>query len=115
MEEDLKALRIDRNRRRDGPSRSLWWMALAAFLLGAVLSALLVRNLSRQTPDTAAAEVPADRAVDVPAAGGTDGEPDRDRPLLIASGYIVPRHRIEVSSRIMGKVAWVGVDRKSVV
>ena len=111
MEKDLKALRIDRSRRRDRPSRSLWLMGLAAFLLGAALSALFFRNLSRQTPGTAVAEVQTDRATDVPAAGGVDRAPDRDRPLLIASGYIVPRHRIEVSSRIMGKVAWVGVDK----
>lgn len=111
MEKDLKALRIDRNRKRSKPRRSLWLIGLTAFLLGTALSALLFRNLSRQTADTAVAEVKADRATDDPAAAGVDGPVDRDRPLLIASGYIVPRHRIEVSSRIMGKVAWVGVDK----
>ena len=111
MEKDLKALRIDRTRKRGRPSRSLWLMGLMAFVLGAVLSGLVFLNLSLRTPDAAVAEVQADRATDVPAAAGVDRAPDRDRPLLIASGYIVPRHRIEVSSRIMGKVAWVGVDK----
>ena len=111
MEKDLKALRIDRNRKRAGRPRGLWLIGLTAFLLGAVLSALLFRSLSLQTPDATAAEVQADRVTAVPSAAGVDGTSDRDRTLLIASGYIVPRHRIEVSSRIMGKVAWVGVDK----
>lgn len=30
---------------------------------------------------------------------------------LIASGYVVPHHRVEVGSKVMGKVAWVGVEK----
>lgn len=111
MEKDLKALRIDRNRKRSRPPRNLWLIGLTAFLMGAVLSGLVFRHLSRQPPDTVVAEVQAGRATDVPAVPGVDRASERNRTLLIASGYIVPRHRIEVSSRIMGKVAWVGVDK----
>ncbi len=111
MEKDLKALRIDRNRRRSRPSPNLWLIGLAAFLAGAVLTALLFHNLSRQTSNAARAEVRVDPATVAPAGAAVDGASDREGPLLIVSGYIVPHHRIEVSSRIMGKVAWVGVDK----
>ena len=111
MEKDLKALRIDRNRKRSRPSPNLWLMGLMAFVLGAVLSALFFGNLFRPAPDAAVAEAPADRPAAVPDAASADRGAERNRTLLIASGYIVPRHRIEVSSRIMGKVAWVGVDK----
>lgn len=111
MEKDLKALRIDRNRKRAKRPRNVWLMGLTAFVLGAVLSGLVFLYLSLQTPDAAVADVQAGRADAVPAVPGADGAPERNRALLIASGYIVPRHRIEVSSRIMGKVAWVGVDK----
>ena len=111
MEKDLKALRIDRDRRRSRPSPNLWLIGLAAFVAGAVLSALLFQTLSRQTSGAAGAEVNADLAANAPADAAVGEAPDRDGPLLIVSGYIVPHHRIEVSSRIMGKVAWVGVDK----
>ena len=111
MEKDLKALRIDRKRRRSRPPLKLWVVGMAAFFMGAVLSALFVRNLSQQTPNAARAEVLADPATAAASGAAVDPASDRDRPLLIASGYIVPHHRIEVGSQIMGKVAWVGVEK----
>jgi HlyD family secretion protein len=35
--------------------------------------------------------------------------------VLVASGYIVAHHKIELSSKIMGKVAWVGVEKGDLV
>jgi HlyD family secretion protein len=35
--------------------------------------------------------------------------------MLVASGYIVAHHKIELSSKIMGKVAWVGVEKGDIV
>ena len=31
--------------------------------------------------------------------------------VLIASGYVVPHHEVEVGSKVMGKVAWIGVEK----
>ena len=36
-------------------------------------------------------------------------------PILMASVYIVPHHRIEVGSRIVGKISWVGVEKGDLV
>jgi HlyD family secretion protein len=38
-----------------------------------------------------------------------------DEPILIVSGYIVPHHRIEVGSKILGKISWVGVEKSDKV
>jgi len=31
--------------------------------------------------------------------------------VLSASGYIVPHHKINVNSKVTGRVAWIGVEK----
>lgn len=31
--------------------------------------------------------------------------------VLVATGYVIPRHKIQVGSKIMGRVAWIGVEK----
>jgi HlyD family secretion protein len=106
MEADLKNLRIDRTERK--PAASKWatrWIiggVLLFVLLGAgrfvydkVNAAPVVRIL-RVKP-----------AVSPSASGGA--------VILNATGYIIAAHRIQVASKVVGKVSWIGVDKGSKV
>jgi HlyD family secretion protein len=58
---------------------------------------------------------PAPGAAQTPASSTpSQSEPGGDRSsldVLIASGYVVAHHKIEVGSKVMGKVAWIGVEK----
>jgi HlyD family secretion protein len=121
MEKDLKALRIDRSKKEtpNGGGRT-WFLVVVAFFFGAVLAVLGFRYMfvgeavtpfggddpavAEKTPTTAEASSSAD-----------EPEPNPEDPILIATGYIVPHHRIEVGSKIVGKIAWVGVEKSDKV
>ncbi len=113
MREDLKALHIDRDQKRSssrGPAS--WLILLVGLFLGAVVtfSAFKIYFSDREVPaqSVAAAEMDVASRPEPPPVGA--GE-----PILIASGYIVPHHRIEVGSRIVGKISWVGVEKADLV
>jgi len=38
-------------------------------------------------------------------------KPGRGEPVLNATGYVMAAHKIEVASNVVGKVAWVGVEK----
>jgi HlyD family secretion protein len=38
-------------------------------------------------------------------------ESTRDAAVLEATGYVVAHHKIQVGSKISGRVAWIGVDK----
>ena len=113
MREDLKALRIDRDQKRSGSrGPASWLLLLMGLFMGAVLtfSAFQIYFSDREAParSVAAAEMDvASRPEPSPVGAG--------EPVLIASGYIVPHHRIEVGSRIVGKISWVGVEKADLV
>lgn len=100
LEHDLKTLRIPpelrAEARPDGP-RSRWWWVTAAGL-GVALVAVAVVGLR---PSPVSVEVARAELTGGPTAAAA----------LIASGYVVPHHRIELGSKVMGKVAWVGVEK----
>ncbi len=117
MDDKLKALKIDRSKRGASsrpPSRS-WLLVLVAFFLGSIVAFVVFRSFF--VPEqTVAVATPAGNG-DAGAAGSPRRAPapGPDDPVLIATGYIVPAHRIEVGSRIVGRVAWVGVDKSDQV
>ncbi len=98
--DDLKSLRIDRS--VQGGEASSWakrvilgGIALVV-LLGIV--ALAYRALSPDVPEVEVARAMAESG-DV---GGI---------VLSASGYIVAHHKINVNSKVTGRVAWIGVEK----
>ncbi len=98
MSTDLKGLRISREERHGSRSRKvLGFAALAVLLLGGLSAAYLI---ARPKP----AEVEIVRVSAAAAAAGPG-------VILNATGYIVAAHKIEVGSKVMGKVAWIGVDK----
>lgn len=118
MERDLKKLKIDRDRKRQTSGSKSWFWVLAAFFVGSLLTLVVFRAFV--APDTPArAESGGNVAADESNAdkeGATTAADDPGTgPLLIVSGYIVPHHRIEVGSKILGKVSWVGVEKSDKV
>jgi HlyD family secretion protein len=103
MDAELKNLRIDRTQRRaTQPSR---W-ATRWIVFGTTLFVLL--GVARFAYDrvNAATEV---EVVRVRNEAGQSGS--AANIILNATGYIVAAHKIELASKVVGKVAWIGVEK----
>jgi HlyD family secretion protein len=101
--EDLRSLRIDRTLRTGDGEPPAWarrWILIGiAIVLVLSLSALAFRLLSPKTPQVEVVRAAAEGGNDV---GGT---------VLSATGYIVAHHKINVNSKVTGRVAWIGVEK----
>jgi HlyD family secretion protein len=98
---DLQNLHIDREAREPaGGSRRL-----GAWIGSAVVVALLAAGAFAYRAWGSAVEVDTVRVARESAATAGPGV------ILNATGYIVAAHKIEVGSKVMGKVAWIGVDK----
>lgn len=98
METELKQLKIDRTQRRE--SRR----SFRGFVIGAVLLALLGAGSFIYARLNVAPEVETARLR--PPSSGAGPE-----IILNATGYIVAAHKIELASKVVGRVAWIGVDK----
>src|SRR5688572_15312346 len=97
---ELNKLKIDKAQRGDfgaaRRSKAPWIVALMALLLaGAVVAYPLLKDadaveVTTVRPRTASAQQSA---------------------VLVATGYVVAHHKIQVGSKIAGRVAWIGVDK----
>ncbi len=98
---ELEGLRIDRSkrtsRRKSGISR--FWIVAGITLLVAVGAWRVAAALF------GAADVAAHR-VTVPRSSSSG-----PAIVLQAAGYVVPHYRIEVASKVMGRVKWMGVEK----
>ena len=105
MDAELKTLQIDRAQRRPPESKTSRW-AVRWIIAGVALFVLL--GMARVTYEklNAATEV---ETIRVAAASGGGG--NGAGVVLNATGYIVAHHPIDVSSKIVGKVDWVGVEK----
>jgi HlyD family secretion protein len=103
MEAELKSLRIDRTPRKS-PSASKW--ATRWIISGVVLFVLLGAARIAYEKLNAAPVVQVQRisAATSPSASGGS-------VILNATGYIIAAHRIQVASKVVGKVSWIGVDK----
>jgi HlyD family secretion protein len=102
METELKSLRIDRSARREREPRSYLKLIVIAIILAvAAIAAVFVLKFANSavTVDTVQVQSP----VSVSDSG--------DQVVLTATGYIVAAHKIEVASKVNGRVAWIGVDK----
>jgi len=102
MELELKNLKIDRSARRDKESKSVVNLIVIAALvaLAAIAVLLLVKKLNAPT---VVQVVSVQSPMSVSAAG--------EQVILSATGYIIAAHKIEVASKVNGRVAWIGVDK----
>src|SRR5271170_7595088 len=101
--EDLQSLRIDRTARAGGEGEPPVW-ARRYILIGIGILVLLgvlataYRLLSHDAPEVEVVRASA-QSNDV---GGI---------VLSASGYIVAHHKINVNTKVTGRVAWIGVEK----
>jgi len=103
METELKSLRIDRSQKRQGePSPWATRIIIGGILLFVALGAarFVYARLN------AATDVDIVRVRATSAAAGGEGN-----VILNATGYIVAAHKIELAAKVIGKVAWIGVDK----
>jgi HlyD family secretion protein len=99
--QDLQRLRIDRSD-RTGPGPGAW---ARRFIIGGI-SAIAVLGMIALAQRWLIPPVP---EVDVVrAAAGTE---NLSGIILSASGYIVAHHKINVNSKVTGRVAWIGVEK----
>lgn len=104
MEAELKSLQIDHTRR---PSTEPSKWATRWIIGGVALFLLLGTGRLAYNKLTAAQEVETVRvSAGAPAASGGGGG-----VALNATGYIVAHHKIELASKVIGKVAWIGVEK----
>ncbi len=101
--DELKSLRIDDHERGDHPQEPKW--SKRYIIAGIVI--LVVFSLGTLTYRTVQGSIPEVETIRTsvesgPAVGGT---------VLNATGYIVAHHKINVNSKVTGRVAWIGVEK----
>jgi len=102
METELKSLRIDRSARREREPRSyLKLIVLAVVLAVAAIATMFVLKYANTAVPVETVQVQS------PVSVSDSG----DQVVLTATGYIVAAHKIEVASKVNGRVAWIGVDK----
>jgi HlyD family secretion protein len=101
--DDLQTLRIDHSLRSGGGEPPAWSrrVILGGVALVVVLGliALAYRLLASDTP-----EVEVTRAT-------AEGSDIAGSTVLSASGYVVAHHKINVNSKVTGRVSWIGVEK----
>ena len=107
MEDDLKSLRIDRSKKKRSDGPSPW--ATRIIVIGIALFILLGAGRFVYGKLNASTEVDVVR-VRAPRAAASGGTGDRV-VVLNATGYIIAHHKIELAAKVVGKVAWIGVEK----
>jgi RND family efflux transporter MFP subunit len=108
MEAELKSLRIDRSKKRSqepSPWATGWILGGIALILLAAGGFYAYGMLTRAT-EVDVTRVRAASAGDATRAGDV---------ILNATGYIVAAHKIELAAKVVGKVAWIGVEKADMV
>ncbi|MBM3787500.1 MAG: efflux RND transporter periplasmic adaptor subunit, partial [Acidobacteria bacterium] len=105
MDAELKSLKIDRSKRvkQGGPSRwAVGWIVggIVLFLLAGAAATLYKR--ANAPVEVATVRVSGAKANPAQASGAV---------VLNATGYVVAAHKIQLASKVVGKVAWIGVDK----
>jgi HlyD family secretion protein len=105
MDTELKSLRIDRNAKRKPGEPAAW--ATRWIISGIIL--ILVLGLANYVYGklNAATEVETVRVKSAATAGSQPG----NVIILNATGYIIAAHKIQVASKVLGRVAWIGVEK----
>src|SRR5277367_843900 len=104
MEAELKSLRIDRSKKRSD-RRSRW--ATAWIITGVVILLLLGAGRFAYGVINRATEVDVVRV-----RAATAGDASRSGDVILnATGYVVTAHKIELAAKVIGKVAWIGVEK----
>lgn len=99
--DELKSLKIDRS--NSANSASSKWSTRFILIGISVVILLSLMMLAYRAFSPAAREVEVTRAVAETSASSSI--------LLNAAGYIVAHHKINVNSKVTGRIAWIGVEK----
>src|SRR5215467_7201860 len=99
---DLEGLRIDRSATVEPPQAPFWSRMYILVGIGTFVLAGAVALAYRFIGDTPEVEVVRATAEGGEIAGSV---------VLTATGYIVPHHKINVNSKVTGRVKWIGVEK----
>ncbi len=100
MTSELDKLRISKEHRAPRDAKSRWPIVLGILvLIGAGVGITQWRGAAGATP------VKTFHVTPIQTTAG-----DNDRIALNATGYIMAAHKIELASKVIGRVAWVGVE-----
>ncbi|MCP5116846.1 MAG: biotin/lipoyl-binding protein, partial [bacterium] len=104
MPSDLNKLRIDRSEKTGGgpPRWAVRWI-----VIGILLIVLLGVGNMIYSKLNAAVEVDLVRVSPIETAAAKGGR----QVILNATGYIIAAHKIELASKVVGRVAWIGVEK----
>jgi len=100
LSSELSKLRIDKSKRVGAgppvPRKGVWLIVLAVLVIGGALGARAYWNGGKpMVVETVRPRL----------------ESTSDSAVLVATGYVVAHHKIQVGSKIMGRVAWIGVEK----
>lgn len=109
LEEDIRALRIDRQRAHPPSSPRQRWLIMIGGLI--LLGALVALVVVWRTGGAGLGE----EAKDVSVAPAVRRGPAGPQPLLSAGGYIIARNQVEVGAKITGRVVALEVKEGDVV
>jgi len=98
LDEQLAKLRIEREQKRPGRGGRWWKWGLLALVAGGAAFAVYSHLNAAVAVKTARIDQ------DTP-------DPRKGPPLLTASGYVIPRHKVEVSSKIIARIEEVLIQR----
>jgi HlyD family secretion protein len=107
MAAELESLRIDKSLKTStaGSSWAARWIVAGVLLFAIAGAALwLMKYLNPVI------EVKTARSVAVEGGGASAGVAAGET-ILNATGYIVAHHKIQLASKVVGKVAWIGVEK----
>ena len=100
MDNELEKLRIDKSQKTRRERKSAWrWVILVVLLACAAAGVLKWRQ------DAAGQSV---QTTHIPVAAGAAS--DASLVVLNATGYVTAAHKIQLASKVIGRVAWVGVE-----
>lgn len=100
--DDLSKLRIDRSQKE--PEKTPKWSQRFILIGIAVLVLLGIIAAAVRLSSSSIPEVQVVRATTVNSAVSGD-------TVLAAAGYVVAHHKIDVNSKVTGRVAWIGVEK----
>lgn len=109
MEAEIKSLKIDRSRKQMPEEGSPW--ARRVIVIGVLLFVLAGVGRFVYGYLNQAVEVDVYRVKSAStAAAGKAGDAGKT-VILNATGYIVAHHKIQVASKVVGRVLWIGVEK----
>jgi HlyD family secretion protein len=98
LSNELNKLKIDKSKRvQPAARRGVTLVVLVVILVGGVVTA---RMLSRRSTAAATVEVVRPRQ-----------ERSSQSAVLMATGYVIAHHKVQVGSKIAGRVSWIGVEK----